>query len=98
MRIAVLGGGRGSYATAGDLALAGHEVRLWRRDEAAIAAHRALGGTIALTDFRGTHTATLALVTPDIAAAVRDAELIVCPVPAFAQPDIARLVAPHLAD
>ena len=32
MRIAVLGGGNGSFAAAGDLALAGHEVRLWRRD------------------------------------------------------------------
>ena len=33
MKIAVLGGGNGSFAAAGDFALAGHEVRLWRRDE-----------------------------------------------------------------
>ncbi len=32
MRIAVLGGGNGSFAAAGDMALAGHDVRLWRRD------------------------------------------------------------------
>ena len=32
------------------------------------------------------------------AEAVRGAELILCPAPAFAQPDIARLIAPHLAD
>ena len=32
MQIAVLGGGNGSFAAAGDFALAGHEVRLWRRD------------------------------------------------------------------
>ena len=32
MRIAVLGGGNGSFAGAGDFALQGHEVRLWRRD------------------------------------------------------------------
>ena len=43
MRIAVLGGGNGSFAAAGDLALAGHEVRLWRRDRDAVAAHRAAG-------------------------------------------------------
>lgn len=98
MRIAVLGGGNGCFAAAGDLALAGHEVRMWRRDMAAIEAHRAAGSTIALTDFRGKHTAKLSLVTPDIAAAVRDAELIVCPVPAFAQPDIAQLLTPHLTD
>jgi opine dehydrogenase len=37
MRIAVLGGGNGSFAAAGDLALAGHEVRMWRRDKGAVA-------------------------------------------------------------
>ena len=40
----------------------------------------------------------LALVTTDIAEAIRDAELILCPAPAFAQRDIARQLAPHLAD
>src|SRR5881394_2491351 len=98
MRIAVLGGGNGSFAAAGDLALAGHEVRMWRRDGAAVEAHRAADATILLADFRGRHTVTLALVTTDIAAAAAGAELIVCPVPAFAQADIATLLAPHLAD
>ena len=37
MKIAVLGGGHGCYAAAADLAEAGHEVRLWRRDAAALA-------------------------------------------------------------
>ena len=32
MKIAVLGGGNGSFAAAGDFALQGHDVRLWRRD------------------------------------------------------------------
>ena len=41
---------------------------------------------------------SLALVTTDIAEAVRDAELILCPAPAFAQHDIAALLAPHLRD
>ena len=44
LKIAVLGGGNGSFAAAGDFALAGHDVRLWRRDAAAVAAHRAAGG------------------------------------------------------
>ena len=98
MRIAVLGGGNGSFAAAGDFALAGHEVRMWRRNDAEIEAHRAAGGTILLKDFRGRHTAALALLTTDIAEAVRGTELIVCPVPAFAQTDIANALAPHLAD
>ena len=37
------------------------------------------------------------LVTTDIGAAVAGAELILCPTPAFAQEDIARQLAPHLA-
>ena len=98
MRIAVLGGGNGSFAAAGDFALAGHEVRLWRRDAAAVQAHNAAGGTIAVKDFRGNHVATPALITSDIAAAVRDAELILCPAPATAHHDTARALGPHLAD
>jgi len=98
MRIAVLGGGNGSFAAAGDLTLAGHEVRHWRRDRAAVEAQRAAGGTILVKDFRGRHEARPALVTADIAAAVRGAQLILCPVPATAQADIATALAPHLAD
>jgi opine dehydrogenase len=98
MRIAVLGGGNGSFAAAGDFALAGHDVRLWRRDVEAVKAHNAAGGTITVKDFRGRDEATLALVTNDIAAAVRDTDLIVGPAPAHAQNDIARELAPHLRD
>jgi opine dehydrogenase len=96
MRIAVLGGGNGSFAAAGDLALAGHDVRLWRRDAAAVAAHRAAGGVVIVKDFRGRHEAKLALVTGDIGEAANGAELILCPAPATAQDDVARALAPHL--
>ena len=98
MRIAVLGGGNGSFAAAGDFALGGHDVRLWRRDGAAATAHRAAGSQIVVKDHNGQHDVKLALVTTDIAEAVQDAELILCPAPAFAQADIARLLAPHLRD
>jgi len=98
MRIAVLGGGNGSFAAAGDFALAGHDTRLWRRDAEAVAAHRAAGSTITVKDFNGRHEAKLALVTTDIAEAVKDAELILCPAPATAQHDIAKALAPYLAD
>jgi opine dehydrogenase len=98
MRIAVLGGGNGSFAAAGDFALAGHDTRLWRRDRAAVVAHHAAGSKITVKDFAGKHEARLSLVTNDIAEAVRGAELIVCPAPAHAQPDIARALAPHLGN
>jgi len=97
MRVAVLGGGNGSFAAAGDLALAGHEVRLWRRDDRAVAAHLAAGGHISIEDFRGRHATRPGLITTDIAQAVRGVELIVCPTPATAQSDIAARLAPHLA-
>ena len=98
MRIAVLGGGNGSFAAAGDFALQGHEVRLWRRDPDMVAAQRAAGSRILLKDSTGRHNVHLALVTTEIAEAVREAELILCPAPAFAQADIARQLAPHLRD
>jgi opine dehydrogenase len=98
MRIAVLGGGNGSFAAAGDFALGGHEVRLWRRDKEAVAAHRAAGGKILVKDWQGRREATLAPVTSDMGEAVKGAELILCPAPATAQPDISAALAPHLAD
>lgn len=97
MRIAVLGGGNGGYAAAADLAEQGHEVRLWRRDAKALEAVVATG-RIVLKDHRGRREVALALASADIGAAARGAELIVVPVPAFAQDDIARALAPHLRD
>ncbi|HEY5125999.1 MAG TPA: NAD/NADP octopine/nopaline dehydrogenase family protein [Bradyrhizobium sp.] len=98
MKIAVLGGGNGSFAAAGDFALQRHDVSLWRRDAAQVAAHRAAGCRIILKDANGRHDVQLASVTADIAETVRDAELILCPAPAFAQHDIAARLAPHLRD
>jgi opine dehydrogenase len=97
MRIAVLGGGNGAIAAAGDFALAGHDVRLWRRDQAAVTAQRAAGGIIVVKDFSGRREARPGLITDDIGAAVRGAELILCPLPATAHADVARALAPHLA-
>jgi opine dehydrogenase len=98
LKVAVLGGGNGSFAAAGDFALGGHDVHLWRRNAAEVAAHRAAGSRILVKDVNGRHGVTLALVTTDIAKVVDDAELILCPAPAFAQNDIAKQLAPHLRD
>lgn len=97
MRIAILGGGHGCYAAAADLSEQGHEVRLWRRDAAALALLLATP-SLTLRDHRGRRDVPLALATADIAAAARGAELILVPTPAFAQEDIARALAPHLED
>ena len=81
MEIAVIGGGHGCYAAAADLSEQGHAVRLWRRDASALAAVRE-ADHISLRDYRGRRDVPLALVTGDIADAVRGASLVLCPLPA----------------
>ncbi len=97
MRIAVLGGGNGSYAAAVDLAEQGHALRLWRRDAAALAPVLE-SGRLWLKDFQGRREVQIELATTSLADALADAVLILAPVPAFAQRDLARAMAPHLRD
>jgi opine dehydrogenase len=97
MKIAVLGGGHGSYAAAADLSEQGHEVRLWRRDAAALEPVRT-SGTIGLRDTEGNRRVPIAVVTGDAGEAVRGADLLLLPSPAVAQHDIAVAIAPHLSD
>jgi len=97
MEIAVIGGGHGCYAAAADLAEQGHAVRLWRRDAAALAPVRAHGG-ISLKDVRGERDVVLALITDDVADALAGAALVLAPLPATAQAELAATLAPHLAD
>lgn len=97
MKICVLGGGNGSYAAAADLAEAGHDVNLWRRDVAALQAVIETG-TITLKDAIGTRDVPINMASENIAEALNGAELIVAPVPATAQEDVAGAIAPHLVD
>ncbi|MDT3677756.1 MAG: NAD/NADP octopine/nopaline dehydrogenase family protein [Burkholderiaceae bacterium] len=97
MRIAVLGGGNGSHAAAADLAEQGHEVRLWRRDTHALAP-LIESPRITLVDHAGRREVPLDCATPDAGEALRGAELVLAPCPAFAQADLARTIAPHLRD
>jgi opine dehydrogenase len=95
MKIAILGGGHGCYAAAADLSEAGHDVRVWRRDAAALAPLVEVG-SIVLVDAAGRRDVPFAGATADIGAALAGAELIVVPSPATAQADIALAMAPHL--
>jgi opine dehydrogenase len=89
MRIAVLGGGNGASAAAADLTEKGHEVRWWRRNAAA------LRSRLTLKDADGEREVALR-ACPDIGEAVRGAELVFMPDPAFTQEDNAKRLAPHL--
>lgn len=97
MKIAVLGGGNGSHAAVADFTEAGHQVRWWRRDAAA---HADLdrAGHLTVVDARGDRAVRVACATDDMATALDGADLILAPTPAFAQADLARAMAPHLAD
>ncbi|MGH8692411.1 MAG: NAD/NADP octopine/nopaline dehydrogenase family protein [Burkholderiales bacterium] len=92
MKIAVLGGGNGACAAAADLSEQGHEVRWWRRNAAA------LSSRITLKDADGSREVAIAKPCADIGEAVRGAELVFMPDPAFTQEDNARRLAPHLAE
>lgn len=96
MKIAVLGGGNGCYAAAADMAEAGHDVRWWRRSLKSFG-ELAENRILTVTDHKGSRTVTVH-PTDDIAAALQGAELILAPLPAFAQADLARALAPHLTD
>ena len=97
MEIAVLGGGNGSHAAVADLSEAGHGVRFWRRERAAFGPVFD-SRTLKLRDSRGVRDVAIALVTDSLGKAVDGADLILAPVPAFAQADLARRLAPFLSD
>jgi opine dehydrogenase len=91
LEIAVLGGGHGALAAAGDLALRGFRVRLALRNRLRFA-ELFETGRLAIGGAAGEGVAELALVTEDHAAAVRGAELTLIPLPATAQEAMARLL------
>jgi opine dehydrogenase len=97
MRVAVLGGGNGGFAAAVDFTAAGHEVRLWRTEPAEAARQRA-AGRITLKDARGERAVSPALVTADLAEALRGAALILAPAPATTHEALSTRIAPLLED
>jgi opine dehydrogenase len=97
LTIAVVGGGHGGYATAGDLAERGHRVRLWRRNASELELLAKEGG-LTLLDSQGERRIWLDGVSGDVAEVVRDANLVIVPLPAPAQQSVASALAPHLED
>ncbi len=97
MKIAILGGGHGCYAAAADFSRRGHEVSMWRRN-AIVLDDLAKDACITMKDEAGEHQIAIHLMTSDIGQAVKGAELIIVPTPAFAQKDIAEKMAPYLVD
>ncbi|MGH8739667.1 MAG: NAD/NADP octopine/nopaline dehydrogenase family protein [Burkholderiales bacterium] len=94
MKIAVLGGGNGAHACAADLTEKGHEVRWWRRNAAALPAD----AVVTLKDADGERPVRIDRICSDVGTAIRGAELLVMPDPAFTQEDNAPRLAPHLGN
>ena len=90
--VAILGAGHGGAAAAADLTLRGFEVRLQARRAAAL---DTLRGGITLTGAK-TGTATPAMLTTELAAAVAGADLVMLVVPAVAHEGYAHALAPLL--
>ena len=98
MRVAVVGGGNGALAVAGEWALAGREVRIVESPDHV----RGLGG---IEDGGGIRVegvieghAPIAYAGTDFGAALDGAELVFVVGPAFATEPLARHAAPHLVD
>ncbi len=97
MKIAVIGGSNGGFATAADLALAGHRVRLWTRTAATFGPLHDDPTIMLLAEGRQ-GSARLERATTDIAEAVEDAEILIVPLPATTHEDLAKRVASHVTD
>jgi opine dehydrogenase len=95
VNVAVLGGSHGAYATAADLSLAGHRVRLWRRKHEDLAP---LAGGITLKAEGRQGVAKLDRATADLREAVDGADVVVIPLPATTHEDIGRRLAGVLTE
>src|SRR5262245_57660429 len=96
MEVAVLGGGHGCYAAAADLSERGHAVRFWRRDASAFGPVLERK-TVTVKDGKGRRDVRIPLPTTDLRAALHGAELVLIPLPATAQSELFRAIAPLLA-
>ena len=98
-KIAVLSAGNGGQALAADLSLRGHDVALYDLPAFAsvIEAIKRRGNTIELQN-KIVGTATLRLVTTDIAEALEGAEVVYFTAPSYRQKAFFELVVPALSD
>ncbi|HME43191.1 MAG TPA: NAD/NADP octopine/nopaline dehydrogenase family protein [Syntrophorhabdales bacterium] len=96
-KVAVLGGGNGSFAAAADFALQGCEVRMWSKFPEELKTIRDTG-TIKVTGPTLQGEAPITLITDDVREAVRGVEVILSILPAFTQIPIAESLAPFLED
>ena len=77
MKVAVLGGGNGAHTIAADLTLKGLSVNMFEMEEFAPSMQKVFDtGEIEMTGVAGRGKAKLNLVTTDLAAAIREVEVV----------------------
>ncbi len=99
-KIAVLGAGSGGFMCAADMGNMGYEVALFSRNLDKVKGVQEKGG-IQVLDIDSKPTGIfgkVALATNDIGEAVRNAQVILNPIPFFVCEEYARLTAPHLEE
>jgi opine dehydrogenase len=92
MKVSILGAGAGGAAAVAELMLAGHEVTLWNRSTDTLAAFHASGG-VAYEGVLGEGMVVPKLITSDIGAAIRGADVAVVALPTFSHAPVARSLA-----
>jgi opine dehydrogenase len=98
-KITVIGAGNGGKAMAAHLAIMGQEVTLFNRSLDHIEAIANRGGIDLESYHGGPHGfGTIKKATDNVKEAIADAEIIMVVVPSSGHCEIARLLAPHLAD
>jgi len=95
-KICVIGAGNGGQALAGYLSMKGYDVSLYNRSEWRISPIIDTGKIILEGEYSGEYEISLA--TTDIESAIKDREIILVVVPAFAHRDVAEKLAPYLED
>lgn len=97
VRYAVLGAGHGGKAMAAHLALLGHQVTLWNRTPARVAAIREIGGIELESNMdEVAGLAHLHCVTSDMAEALDQADVVMVVVPSSAHREIATIASAHV--
>lgn len=96
-KYAVIGAGNGGKAVAAHLALMGFTVNLFNRTADHVEIIKKRGGIELESSEGGPHGfGELALVTSNMAEAIKKAEVIMIVLPSSAHSDIAKAIAPHL--
>ncbi len=95
-KVAVLGGGPGAHAVAGDIALRGFEVHLWARNPYHAAAVFATKQIKLVGGLEG--TVKLANASNNLGEIVKGAKLIIIPLAATSQHEMAENLAPFVED